>query len=113
MSLNPNTINQSYRSVSELLSLLTDDAQCGKKAFIQFANNVGPDQHAYLCNVICAFSVCRHILQYPLIMLADNVGPDQPVLMHRLIRAYIICKLHKGPFCVLHINFFFFFFLVF
>ena len=70
-----------------------------KSAFMQFVDNVGPDQHAHPCSVIWAFSVRRHMLQYPLILQADNEGPDQPALMRRLIRTFVVRKLHKGPFC--------------
>ena len=34
------------------------DAQCMKKAFMQFANNTGPDQPVHLCRLIWAFAVC-------------------------------------------------------
>ena len=58
-------------------------------ALIHFADKVSPDQRANLCSLICAFSVRRHILQFPLVLYADSEGPDQPALLH---------KLHKGPF---------------
>ena len=74
------------------------DAQYVKTALIIYVSSEGPDEPAYPCSLICAFSVCRHILQYPLIMLADNEGPDQPALMRRLIRACVVIKLHKSPF---------------
>ena len=75
-----------------------------KGLFMQFADNVGPDQHAHLCSLIWAFSVCRHILLYPLILYVDNEDPDQPVHMRRLIRACTVCELHKGPFHALPIK---------
>ena len=43
---------------------------------MHFADNVDPDQHAQQCSLIWAFSVSRHTLYYPLILLADNVGFD-------------------------------------
>ena len=61
------------------------DAQRTTRDLMHFADNVGPNQRAHLCSLIWAFSVCRHILQYPL-------------LMRRLIRACVVCKLHKGLF---------------
>ena len=59
---------------------------------MHFADNVGPDQRAHLCSLIWAFSVHRHTLQYPLLLLAGNDGPDQPALMCRLIRACVVRK---------------------
>ena len=44
------------------------DAQCKKRALLHFADNIGPDHRAHLCSLIWAFSVRRHILQYPLIL---------------------------------------------
>ena len=84
-----------------LMSMTTYDAQCRKKALMHFADKVGPDQYAHPCSLIWTFSVCRHLVQYPLILLAGNEGPDQPALMRRLIWACIVCKMHKGPFCAL------------
>ena len=55
-------------SVCDLENVTTYDAQCMKLALMQFADNVGPDQTVHLCNLIWAFSVSRHILQYPLIL---------------------------------------------
>ena len=43
------------------------DAQHTKRALMLFGDNIGSDQHAHLCSLILAFSVCQHILQYPLI----------------------------------------------
>ena len=63
-----------------------------------YANREVPDEPAYPCSLIWTFSVCRHILQYPLILSADNEGPDQPALMRRLIRACVVRKLHKVSF---------------
>ena len=80
----------------------TYNVQHMKRALMQFVDNVGPAQHAHLCSLIWAFSVSQHILLCPLNLLADNKGPDQPALMGRLIRACTVCKLHKGPFCELH-----------
>ena len=76
------------------------ETQLTKKALIQFADNIVPDQHIHPCSLMLAFSVRRHILQYPLILYADNEGPDQPVimLMRRLIWACVVRNLHKGPF---------------
>ena len=59
---------------------------------MQFADKVGPDECAYLCSLIWAFSVRQHILQYPPILKVDNEGLDQPVLLCRLIMA---CVVHK------------------
>ena len=39
-----------------------------EKALMQFADIIGPDQRVYLCSLIWVFSVCRHILQYPLVL---------------------------------------------
>ena len=36
---------------------LSYDTQRTKRAHMQFADNVGPDQHAHLCSLIWAFSV--------------------------------------------------------
>ena len=44
------------------------DAQCTKWALMHPADNVGSDQRAHLCSLIWTFSVCRHILQYSLIL---------------------------------------------
>ena len=77
---------------------------------MQFADKVGPDECAYLCSLIWAFSVRQHILQYSLILKADNEGPDQPVLLRMLIRVCVDCKLHEDPFramciiCILNIG---------
>ena len=70
---------------------------------MHFADNLGPDQLAHLCSVIWAFSVCQHILQYPLILKADNKGQDQPALKHKADQACFVYKLHKGSFHVLYI----------
>ena len=43
---------------------------------MHFADDVGPDQRAYMCSLIWAFSA-RHILQYP----------DPPVSGHRRPRS--------------------------
>ena len=48
-----------------------------------------PDELAHQYNLKWTFSVCRHILQYPLIMYADNEG-----LIGKLIRAGVVCKLY-------------------
>ena len=49
-------------------NLLSNDAQGTKNALIQFAGNIGQDQHAHACSLICAFSGRQHILLYPLIL---------------------------------------------
>ena len=41
------------------MSTKTYDAQHRKRALMQFADNVGPDQCVLLCSLILAFSVCR------------------------------------------------------
>ena len=51
-----------------LLIFVIDDAQCTKRALVQFTDNVGPDQRVHLYSVICAFSVRRNILPYPVIL---------------------------------------------
>ena len=70
------------------------DAKRGERDLISYAN---------MCSLIWTFSVRRHILQYPFILLADNEGPDQPALMRRLIWACVVLKLRKGPFHALRI----------
>ena len=69
---------------------------------MQFTDNDGPDQRAYPCRLIWAFSVGRYVLKYPLILLADNEGPYQPALMRRLIWACVARKLIRVFFCVAH-----------
>ena len=41
------------------------DSQHIKRTLMHFADNVEPDHHAYLCSLIWALYVHRHILQYP------------------------------------------------
>ena len=72
---------------------------------MSYANSLGPGEHAHPCSLIWTFSVCRHILQYPLILSADNAGPDQPARMRRMIRACVVRKLYKGPFRALRIKY--------
>ena len=43
-----------------------------KRAIVHFADNVDPDQRAHMCSPIWAFSVHRHILQYPPILYATT-----------------------------------------
>ena len=63
-----------------------------------YVNSEGPGKRAHPCRLIWAFSVLRHILQYPMILLADNEGLDLPARMHRLIRTCVVRKLYKNPF---------------
>ena len=79
------------------------DAQRGKKTLMPYANSESRDEHANQCRLLWTFSVCRHILQYPLILKGDNEGPDQPAQTRRLIWACVVRTLHKGPFRMLHI----------
>ena len=74
--------HQLHQSLIYILFLSYDGTH--EKALMPLADNVGPDQRAYLCSLIWAFSARRHVLQYPLIMQAGNEGPDQPALMQRL-----------------------------
>ena len=60
----------------------TYDAQLTKRALMQIADNIGPDQRVHLCSLIWAFNVRRHILQYPQILWANNDGPNQPAFLH-------------------------------
>ena len=85
------------------ISVLKSDMKHEKKSLMPYANSEGPDQHAHPCSLIWAFSICEHILQYPLILLVGNEGPDQPARMRRLIRTCVAHKLQKGPFCALRI----------
>ena len=75
-------------------------AQDGKMPLCEqpYAYSEGPDECAHPCSLIWTFSVHRHILQYPLILLADKVSPDQPARMHSRVRVCVVRKLHKGPF---------------
>ena len=41
-----------------------------------YVSSEGQDEPAHPCSLICAFSFCRHVLQYPLILLAENEGQD-------------------------------------
>ena len=68
-----------------------------------YVDSEGPAQHAHLFSLIWPFSVRRHILQYPLILLAGNEGPDQTAQISSLIWAYVVRKVHKDPFCALRI----------
>ena len=68
------------------------DAQHKKKALMTYVNSEGPDECAHPCSLMRTFSVCWHVLQYPLIMVAGSEGPDQTVWMGRLIRACIVHK---------------------
>ena len=62
-----------------------------KRTLLQFADSIGPDQHAHLCSLIWAYTLIY--TTDPVILLADrNVQADQ---------ACIVCKLYKGPFCTL------------
>ena len=67
---------------------------------MQFADNTGPDQHVHLCRLIQAFSVCWHILQYPLILWGQWRPRSACTYLYRLIRASFVCKLHMSPFRV-------------
>ena len=95
-----------------IMNCLIKSFQCNyvscnlKRVFMDFADNVGPDQHAHLCSLIWAFSDHQHILPNPLILKLDHKGPDQPVLMRKLIRACIVLKLRKGHFRALRITWF-------
>ena len=78
----------------ELWVYFSYDAQRGKKALMHYANSEDQDQHEHLCSLIWTFSVPRHILQYPLILLADNGDPDQPARKRRLLRVCDVRKLN-------------------
>ena len=47
---------------------MINDAKRGKRTLMSFANSEGSDQHAHPCSLNWAFSVCRHILQFVLIL---------------------------------------------
>ena len=95
--------NKSLKRNTRKWALMPYDAQDGKKALMPYANSEDPDKFAHPCSLIWTFSVCRHILQYLLILLADNAGPDQPAHSRRLIRTCVVRKLHKGLFHALRI----------
>ena len=70
-----------------------------EKTLIQFADKVGPDQHARLCSLIWAFSVCQHIwlIQWfykrtmkVLVSLCISAGWSGPALPADCIRAPLV-----------------------
>ena len=54
---------------------------------------------------IRAFSVGRHILQYPLILSADNEGPDPAYAYVQADLGLVVRKLHKDPVRALRITY--------
>ena len=70
--------------------------QHAKKALMPYVDRECPDECVHLCSLIWTFSICQHILPYPLILLrGDKEGPFwliRPMWFTNCIRAlFMLC----------------------